>query len=269
MSQGCSKVDSSAIVPPPRPSPARRQVARLEPSSLAGEGSGWGSRRTSSDLGVIRNQEHTGPGDGHRGWYDGGDRFVSHWTGCVPSRCRLGAGNADIPPHRPEVRHRDPADPRDAAGDGRGGGRRRRHERGPDRPAAPGEDGRAAGQGGRPVRPVGDDGQPDRHRPPRQAGRRADLRPDGPRLPLGRGRDRPALGRDAADDRAGRRAARPGRPPGQGPARRLALRPDPADLPGEHPQPGGRQGPPDHRRSPRSPAGPGPTAWRCTSTAPG
>ena len=32
---------------------------------------------------------------------------------------------------------------------------------------------------------------------------------------------------------------------------------------------GRRQGPPDHRRSPRSPAGPAPTAWRCTSTAPG
>ena len=43
-----------------------------------------------------------------------------------PLSARLGAGNADIPPHRSEVRHRDPADARDAAGDGRGGGRRRR-----------------------------------------------------------------------------------------------------------------------------------------------
>ncbi len=58
------------------------------------------------------------------------------------------------------------------------------------------------------------------------------------------------------------------RPSGEGPARRLALCPDSADLPGEHPEPEGRQGPSDHgdRRDRR--LGQGPRTWRCTSTVP-
>ena len=55
----------------------------------------------------------------------------------------------------------------------------------------------------------------------------------------------------------------------QGPARRRPLRPDPAGLPGEHAQPRRRPGPPDRRRSPRSPPGRAGQGWRCTSTAPG
>ena len=116
---------------------------------------------------------------------------------------------------------------------------------------ARGPDRRAAGQGGGAVRAVGHDGQPDRRRREHAAGRRAALLLDLARLRLGGGRDRPALGRDRADVR-GRSAAcslddlrdaiRP--------ARRRALRPDPAGLPGEHPQSRRRPGPPDreHRR---------------------
>ena len=150
---------------------------------------------------------------------------------------------------RPAVRHRHPADARDAPGDGRGRGRRRRLRRGPDRQRPRAPDGRAARQGGRAVRAVGDDGQPDRRRRPRRAGRRAALRLDLARLRLGRGRHRPALGRDHADHRrrtaACSRLATCSR---QDPARRRPLRPDPAGLPGEHAQPRRRTGPPDRER---------------------
>ena len=99
-------------------------------------------------------------------------------------------------------------------------------------------------QGGGAVRPVGDDGQPGRRRGPRRAGRRAALRPACSCLRLGRRRDRPPLGRDGPARRRPRRPP-PGRPPPrQAPAGQRALRPDPARLPGEHPQPRRRSGPP-------------------------
>ena len=70
--------------------------------------------------------------------------------------------SADRRSRRPPLRHRHHAHARDAAGDGRRRGGRRRVRRGPDRPPARVAGRRAARQGGRALRAVGHDGQPAR-----------------------------------------------------------------------------------------------------------
>ena len=74
----------------------------------------------------------------------------------------------------------------------------------PDRQRPPAQDCRPAGQGGRAVRPLRNDGQPDRRRRAHRAGRRAPVRSDVARLRLGRGRRGAALGRHRARRSPGR-----------------------------------------------------------------
>ena len=90
------------------------------------------------------------------------------------------------------------------------------------------------------------------------------------RLRLGGRRHRPALGRDGADVRGRWRAlvARRHLRDAIRPVRR-ALRPDPAGLPGEHPQPRRWPSPPDREHRARSRAGLASTTWPCTWTGRG
>jgi threonine aldolase len=73
------------------------------------------------------------------------------------------------------IGYRDPANRRDAAGDGRSAGRRRPARRGSHRQRATGARGGLAGKRGGALPAVGDDGKPDRHSRPDAAWRRSDL----------------------------------------------------------------------------------------------
>ena len=150
----------------------------------------------------------------------------SRWTGVVSRRHPRQSQPilAAHAPDRPAQRHRHQALAGDAPGDGRGRGRRRRLRRRPDGHRPRGARRRAARQGGRPLRRLGDDGQPRRpagppaprpgddrrsRAPPRH---RRGRRPRGHRRhqhPLARG---PA-GRHDGPRRDRRRLPRPDRPP--------------------------------------------------------
>ena len=216
-------------------------------------------------LGRDRSRRSRSP-DGHRppraarsrSSVGSGRRHVRTLRAC-PARPRA---------RRPALRHGHPADRRDAPGDGRRRGGRRRLRRGPDRPGPRGGLRRAGRQGGRGLRAVGDDGQPDRAAPARPARHRGRRRSPPARRHLrgrrGRHEHAPPRGTSsttttgALDPAAVARGGRGGRPPlAAGRARCSSRTPT-------CPRAGGRGRSTRSTRWPRPPAG-----LPSTSTAPG
>ena len=155
--------------------------------------------------------------------------------------------------------------PGHAAGDGRGGGRRRRIRRRPDGQATRSQDRRVAREGSGPVCSLGHDGQPDRHRRAIRSPATSCLCSTTSHVYVWEAGGIARLWGVTARTFAGRRRlALARRPARRHPARRRrALRPDPADLSGKHPQSRRRASPPDRRASPRFRGGLASTTWPC------